>query len=237
MILNSTKLSDFCWGKRLVWFVGGIWILTLNADDFGFYGQTTCNCNFDKEYAKVDIFTNNWPVDIFLIKGSPYYDNVRPLSYPDADAVLICFDISRPETLDSVLKKVSLYKGPPLMELEMPPPLVSCSLLRSCRGPSGSAFMFFPRVLHRFFSRLLNDKSSQQSHIQFGVFLLRNHFILCKCNVVCCIGMHRSDNSSWHCLHFVYIVLYLVLYLQTIHTKVRSSMCTEETLLWSTLGQ
>ncbi|KFV76708.1 Rho-related GTP-binding protein RhoE [Struthio camelus australis] len=38
---------------------------------------------------------------------SPYYDNVRPLSYPDSDAVLICFDISRPETLDSVLKKAS----------------------------------------------------------------------------------------------------------------------------------
>ncbi|NXN22607.1 RND3 protein, partial [Nycticryphes semicollaris] len=42
--------------------------------------------------------------------GSPYYDNVRPLSYPDSDAVLICFDISRPETLDSVLKKAS-WKG------------------------------------------------------------------------------------------------------------------------------
>ena len=41
-----------------------------------------------------------------LVSGSPYYDNVRPLSYPDSDAVLICFDISRPETLDSVLKKV-----------------------------------------------------------------------------------------------------------------------------------
>ncbi|KAF7650256.1 hypothetical protein LDENG_00128590 [Lucifuga dentata] len=40
-----------------------------------------------------------------LIEGSPYYDTVRPLSYPDADAVLICFDISRPETLDSVLRK------------------------------------------------------------------------------------------------------------------------------------
>lgn len=38
--------------------------------------------------------------------GSTYYDNVRPLAYPDSDAVLICFDISRPETLDSVLKKV-----------------------------------------------------------------------------------------------------------------------------------
>lgn len=42
--------------------------------------------------------------------GSPYYDNVRPLSYPDSDAVLICFDISRPETLDSVLKKASVKK-------------------------------------------------------------------------------------------------------------------------------
>lgn len=33
---------------------------------------------------------------------------MRPLAYPDSDAVLICFDISRPETLDSVLKKVTL---------------------------------------------------------------------------------------------------------------------------------
>ena len=42
-----------------------------------------------------------------VLAGSSYYDNVRPLAYPDSDAVLICFDISRPETLDSVLKKVS----------------------------------------------------------------------------------------------------------------------------------
>lgn len=42
-----------------------------------------------------------------LSTGSSYYDNVRPLAYPDSDAVLICFDISRPETLDSVIKKVS----------------------------------------------------------------------------------------------------------------------------------
>jgi len=42
----------------------------------------------------------------FLFAGSPYYDNVRPLSYPDADAVLICFDIGRPETLENVLRKV-----------------------------------------------------------------------------------------------------------------------------------
>lgn len=44
---------------------------------------------------------------MFSPPGSTYYDNVRPLAYPDSDAVLICFDISRPETLESVLKKVS----------------------------------------------------------------------------------------------------------------------------------
>lgn len=40
--------------------------------------------------------------------GSPYYDNVRPLCYSDSDAVLLCFDISRPDTVDSGLKKVRL---------------------------------------------------------------------------------------------------------------------------------
>lgn len=54
---------------------------------------------------------NTWSylcVYLFRSTGSAYYDNVRPLAYPDSDAVLICFDISRPETLDSVLKKVSI---------------------------------------------------------------------------------------------------------------------------------
>ncbi|NXN66943.1 RND1 protein, partial [Himantopus himantopus] len=41
----------------------------------------------------------------FFSPGSPYYDNVRPLCYSDSDAVLLCFDISRPETLDSASKK------------------------------------------------------------------------------------------------------------------------------------
>lgn len=41
-----------------------------------------------------------------LLPGSPYYDNVRPLCYSDSDAVLLCFDVSRPETLDSASKKV-----------------------------------------------------------------------------------------------------------------------------------
>lgn len=55
------------------------------------------------DYCETDVLS-------LLYSGSPYYDNVRPLSYPDSDAVLICFDISRPETLDSVLKKVGVIK-------------------------------------------------------------------------------------------------------------------------------
>lgn len=42
----------------------------------------------------------------FAPLGSPYYDNVRPLCYSDSDAVLLCFDISRPDTVDAALKKV-----------------------------------------------------------------------------------------------------------------------------------
>ncbi|KAK1801901.1 hypothetical protein P4O66_022535 [Electrophorus voltai] len=41
----------------------------------------------------------------YIAKRSPYYDNVRPLCYSDSDAVLLCFDVSRPETVENSLKK------------------------------------------------------------------------------------------------------------------------------------
>ena len=62
---------------------------------------------FENYTASFEIDTQRIELSLWDTSGSPYYDNVRPLSYPDSDAVLICFDISRPETLDSVLKKVS----------------------------------------------------------------------------------------------------------------------------------
>lgn len=37
--------------------------------------------------------------------GSSYRDNIRPLAWTDSATVLICFHISQPETLDSILKK------------------------------------------------------------------------------------------------------------------------------------
>ncbi|XP_005416049.1 rho-related GTP-binding protein RhoE [Geospiza fortis] len=63
---------------------------------------------FENYTASFEIDTQRIELSLWDTSGSPYYDNVRPLSYPDSDAVLICFDISRPETLDSVLKK---WKG------------------------------------------------------------------------------------------------------------------------------
>ncbi|XP_072542631.1 rho family GTPase 3b [Salminus brasiliensis] len=63
---------------------------------------------FENYTASFEIDSMRVELSLWDTSGSPYYDNVRPLSYPDADAVLICFDISRPETLDNVLRK---WKG------------------------------------------------------------------------------------------------------------------------------
>ncbi|KAK3750819.1 hypothetical protein QZH41_008188 [Actinostola sp. cb2023] len=38
-------------------------------------------------------------------KSQAEFDHVRPLSYKDTDVVVICFDISRPETLENVNSK------------------------------------------------------------------------------------------------------------------------------------
>lgn len=63
---------------------------------------------FENYTASFEIDTLRVELSLWDTSGSPYYDNVRPLSYPDADAVLICFDISRPDTLENVMRK---WKG------------------------------------------------------------------------------------------------------------------------------
>ncbi|XP_055085509.1 rho-related GTP-binding protein RhoN-like [Periophthalmus magnuspinnatus] len=60
---------------------------------------------FENYTASFEIDKQRIELNMWDTSGSAYYDNVRPLAYPDSDAVLICFDISRPETMDSVLKK------------------------------------------------------------------------------------------------------------------------------------
>ncbi|XP_028989130.1 rho-related GTP-binding protein RhoN-like [Betta splendens] len=69
------------------------------------YPQSYIPTVFENYTASFEIDKQRIELNMWDTSGSAYYDNVRPLAYPDSDAVLICFDISRPETLDSVLKK------------------------------------------------------------------------------------------------------------------------------------
>ncbi|KAK3553118.1 hypothetical protein QTP86_031700 [Hemibagrus guttatus] len=62
---------------------------------------------FENYTASFEIDKHRIELNMWDTSGSSYYDNVRPLAYPDSDAVLVCFDISRPDTLDSVTKKVN----------------------------------------------------------------------------------------------------------------------------------
>ena len=44
---------------------------------------------------------------IWDTSGAEDYDRLRPISYPDAHVVLICFAIDGPDSLDNVQEKVS----------------------------------------------------------------------------------------------------------------------------------
>ncbi|XP_037112477.1 rho-related GTP-binding protein RhoN-like isoform X2 [Syngnathus acus] len=69
------------------------------------YPETYVPTVFENYTASFEIDKHRIELNMWDTSGSSYYDNVRPLAYPDSNAVLVCFDISRPETLDSVIKK------------------------------------------------------------------------------------------------------------------------------------
>jgi Ras homolog gene family, member A len=43
--------------------------------------------------------------------GQEDYDRIRPLSYPDAHALIICFAISNPDSLQNIGEKVCSLQG------------------------------------------------------------------------------------------------------------------------------
>nr|2CLS_A Chain A, RHO-RELATED GTP-BINDING PROTEIN RHO6 [Homo sapiens]2CLS_B Chain B, RHO-RELATED GTP-BINDING PROTEIN RHO6 [Homo sapiens] len=69
------------------------------------YPETYVPTVFENYTACLETEEQRVELSLWDTSGSPYYDNVRPLCYSDSDAVLLCFDISRPETVDSALKK------------------------------------------------------------------------------------------------------------------------------------
>ncbi|KAM8723827.1 rho-related GTP-binding protein RhoN isoform 1-T1 [Acanthopagrus schlegelii] len=102
---TSPHLLQLC--KRMLFYCEapemfcGLRNFTCLSIDTGNYVPTV----FENYTASFEIDKHRIELNMWDTSGSSYYDNVRPLAYPDSDAVLICFDISRPETLDSVIKK------------------------------------------------------------------------------------------------------------------------------------
>uniref|UniRef100_A0A3B4A5T7 Rho-related GTP-binding protein Rho6 n=1 Tax=Periophthalmus magnuspinnatus TaxID=409849 RepID=A0A3B4A5T7_9GOBI len=78
-------------------------MLQVLAKDY--YPETYVPTVFENYTACLDLEEQRVELSLWDTSGSPYYDNVRPLCYSDSDAVLLCFDISRPDTVDSALKK------------------------------------------------------------------------------------------------------------------------------------
>nr|AAH76094.1 Rnd1 protein [Danio rerio] len=69
------------------------------------YPETYVPTVFENYTAGLELEEQRVELSLWDTSGSPYYDNVRPLCYSDADAVLLCFDISRPDTVESSLKE------------------------------------------------------------------------------------------------------------------------------------
>lgn len=69
------------------------------------YPETYVPTVFENYTAGLELEEQRVELSLWDTSGSPYYDNVRPLCYSDADAVLLCFDISRPDTVEGSLKK------------------------------------------------------------------------------------------------------------------------------------
>lgn len=78
-------------------------MLQVLAKDY--YPETYVPTVFENYTRCLDVEEQRVELSLWDTSGSPYYDNVRPLCYSDSDAVLLCFDISRPDIVDSALKK------------------------------------------------------------------------------------------------------------------------------------
>ncbi|KAJ3587081.1 hypothetical protein NHX12_013471 [Muraenolepis orangiensis] len=69
------------------------------------YPETYVPTVFENYTASLELEEQRVELSLWDTSGSPYYDNVRPLCYSDSDAVLLCFDTSRPDAVDGSLKK------------------------------------------------------------------------------------------------------------------------------------
>lgn len=61
---------------------------------------------FDNSVADIEVDGRHIELALWDTGGNDIYDRVRPLAYPDSHVILICFDISTPDSLSNVQEKV-----------------------------------------------------------------------------------------------------------------------------------
>lgn len=58
--------------------------------------------------ADVELDGKTVELTLWDTAGQEEYDRLRPLSYPDANVILICFAIDRPDSLENVREQVRI---------------------------------------------------------------------------------------------------------------------------------
>ena len=61
---------------------------------------------FENYIADVEVDGNHVELALWDTSGQEGYDRLRPLSYPGSHAILMCFAIDSPSSLDNVQDKV-----------------------------------------------------------------------------------------------------------------------------------
>ncbi|NWU93167.1 RHOF protein, partial [Upupa epops] len=60
---------------------------------------------FERYTASLQVGSKAVKIHLWDTAGQEDYDRLRPLSYSDADVVLICFDVTHPNSFDNILTK------------------------------------------------------------------------------------------------------------------------------------
>eukprot|EP01117_Protostelium_nocturnum_P005119 TRINITY_DN185_c0_g1_i1.p1 TRINITY_DN185_c0_g1~~TRINITY_DN185_c0_g1_i1.p1 ORF type:complete len:200 (+),score=56.71 TRINITY_DN185_c0_g1_i1:224-823(+) len=60
---------------------------------------------FDNHNANIQMDKKMYNISLWDTAGQEEYDRLRPLSYPQTDVFLLCFDIVHPPSLDNIITK------------------------------------------------------------------------------------------------------------------------------------
>lgn len=71
----------------------------------GTYPELYIPTVFESYVAEVDVDGQKVELALWDTAGQEDFDRLRPLSYPDSDVVLICFNVDNPDSLENVKTK------------------------------------------------------------------------------------------------------------------------------------